>query len=276
MAKNKKAILILLFFIIVISLLAVFLPKNYHSENIFTVIRGESLKEISTNLEKAGLVYWGPVFRAYVLVLGDAKKIKAGTYLFSSSMDLSEIVDKFVAGDIAKEKITFPEGFDAEQIYQKISGITQVNLADLQTQEGYLFPDTYQIPYGATSQDIIKMMTDNFARKTPGLKFTKEDIVMASIIEKEVITKEDKALVSGLLWKRLRAGMPLQVDVAPETYQTKGLPKNPICNPGLESIEAAVSPKASQYWYYLSTPEGKTIFSKTLDEHNIAKAKYLK
>jgi UPF0755 protein len=273
---RRWLIFIILFFIIAILFSAVFLPKNYHSESIFTIRSGESLKEISTNLEKAGLVYWGPIFRAYVLVSGDAKKIKAGTYLFSASMDLPEIVDKFVAGDIATEKITFPEGFDAEQIYQKISGITQVNLADLQAHEGYLFPDTYQIPYGATSQDIVKMMTDNFANKTAGLEFTKEDIVMASIIEKEVITKEDKALVSGLLWKRLRVGMPLQVDSAPETYKVKGLPENPICNPGLESIKAAILPKASQYWYYLSTPEGKTIFSKTLDEHNIAKAKYLK
>jgi len=54
------------------------------------------------------------------------------------------------------------------------------------------------------------------------------------------------------------------------------LPIGPISNPGLESIKAAIEPEKSDYWYYLSDTEGKTIFSKTFEEHNIAKAKYLK
>jgi len=105
-------------------------------------------------------------------------------------------------------------------------------------------------------------------------------------------------LVSGILWKRLENNMPLQVDatisyitgkkttkISKEetqidspynTYKYLGLPLGPICNPGLESIKAALYPEISQYWYYLSTPEGETIFSKTLEEHNVAKAKYLK
>jgi UPF0755 protein len=105
-------------------------------------------------------------------------------------------------------------------------------------------------------------------------------------------------LVSGILWKRLKAGIPLQVDATItyltgkkttkipledlkidslyNTYKYPGLPPGPICNPGLESILAALYPEKSDYWYYLSVPEGKTIFSKTLEEHNIAKEKYLK
>jgi UPF0755 protein len=59
-------------------------------------------------------------------------------------------------------------------------------------------------------------------------------------------------------------------------YQHTGLPERPICNPGLDSIEAALNPQESPYWYYLSKPDGETVFSKTLDEHNIARAKYLK
>ena len=98
---------------------------------------------------------------------------------------------------------------------------------------------------------------------------------MASLIEKEVQTIEDKQLVSGVLWKRLGIGMALQVDAAPITYRERGLPQNPIANPGLDSLKASLYPKENPYWYYLSTPEGKTIFSKTLEEHNIAKARYL-
>jgi len=93
-------------------------------------------------------------------------------------------------------------------------------------------------------------------------------------LEKELITKEEKELAAGVLWKRLNAKMPLQVDCFLETYEKLGLPEKPICNPGLESIIAAVYPKDSLYWYYLSTPEGETIFSKTLKEHNLLKAEY--
>ncbi|MEK7071677.1 MAG: endolytic transglycosylase MltG, partial [Patescibacteria group bacterium] len=75
---------------------------------------------------------------------------------------------------------------------------------------------------------------------------------------------------------RLKVGMPLQVDVAMWTYKNRGLPPAPIANPGLESILAALNPKASPYWYYLSKPDGTTVFSKTLAEHNLARAKYLK
>jgi UPF0755 protein len=120
------------------------------------------------------------------------------------------------------------------------------------------------------------MMKDNFVKKTAALKFTDADIVLASILEKEVRTKEEKQIVAGILLKRMRAGMPLQVDSALITYEKKGLPEKPICNPGLESIEAALHPKASLYWYFLSTPDGKTIFSKTFDEHDAARAKYLR
>jgi UPF0755 protein len=122
-------------------------------------------------------------------------------------------------------------------------------------------------------------------------------LIMASLLEKEVRSYEDKQLVSGILWKRLNHGWPLQVDATLayitgkksseltkedlelsshyNTYKYSWLP-GPICNPGLESILAALNPKESQYWYYLSTPEGKTLFSETLGEHNIKKAKYLK
>jgi len=110
--------------------------------------------------------------------------------------------------------------------------------------------------------------------------------------------QEEKELAAGLLWKRLRVGMPLQVDaVFPyilgkntfevsyedlevdspyNTYFYKGLPKGPISSPGLQAIVAAIYPIESDYLYYLSKPNKETVFSETLREHNIAKAKYLK
>lgn len=173
--------------------------------------------------------------------------------------------------------------------------------------EGYIFPDTYNIVIGENAEDFVKKALQNFGRKlTPELraeikrqgKSIFDIIIMASMIEKEVVTAEDKRLVSGILWKRLEAGLPLQVDATISyitgrqttkiskketeidspynTYKYLGLPKGPIANPGLESITAAIYPESSPYWYYLSTPEGETIFSRTLEEHNAAKMKYLR
>lgn len=173
--------------------------------------------------------------------------------------------------------------------------------------EGYLFPDTYEIKKGETLEEIVKKMLKNFDKKlTPDLreeikkqeKTIFEIVTMASLIEKEVRTPEDKKLVSGILWKRLENNIPLQVDAtityiigkktssisieetqidSPyNTYKYLGLPPGPISNPGLESIIASVYPESSQNWYYLSAPEGETIFNKTLEDHNKAKAEHLK
>jgi len=272
---NKK---ILLIFIISFFILAICLPKNFSSqkETLFVIEKGEGSKDIAFNLEKEGIIWWGHLFRAYVLVRNTSDKMQAGTYRVSSSMSIFTIAEKFASGDIAQETITIPEGFTSEQIHQKIKDVVASDPAILSENEGYLFPDTYVIPYGLKLTRVIEIMRDNFNEKTSNLKITPEAIVMASILEKELKTKEDKEIASGLLWKRMRVGMPLQVDASPWTYQNRGLPELPICNPGLDSIKAALSPKDSPYWYYLSTPDGKTIFSKTLEEHNLAKAKYLK
>jgi UPF0755 protein len=173
--------------------------------------------------------------------------------------------------------------------------------------EGYIFPDTYEIQKDESLEDILTKTLQNLDKKLTlemreeinrQGKTIFEIITMASMIEKEVKGFEDKKIVSGILWKRLENNIPLQVDAmisyitgkksanisieetkidSPyNTYKYKGLPLGPISNPGLESILASIYPESSEYWYYLSAPEGKTIFSKTLGEHNIAKEKYLK
>lgn len=275
MRKYLPYLILVLFVVVLLGLIYIPKDRNSTQERLFSVKSGESSRDIAMNLQKQGLINWSSAFRLYVLFTAKADKLQAGTYLFSPSMDNSEIAQKLAAGKTAKINLIVPEGFTAEQIYQRIAGITEVNLADLESNQGYLFPDTYEISYGVASQEIVKLMRDNFDKKIADLKITPEIIIMASILEKEVKTKADKELVAGILWKRLKIGMALQVDSAPETYQRRGLPGVPICNPGLESIASSIYPKSSDYWYYLSTPEGKTIFSKTFEEHNLNRAKYL-
>ncbi len=315
----------------------VYLPKEPNSAEtvVFSVKKGEGAKEISINLKEQNLIRYKSLFRVYVLIKGFSGGLKAGEYSFSYSMNIPQIVEKLVSGKVIEKKITIIEGwnlkdigryfeneglFSSEDFFYKVTPTEEYIFADFveefdflkdkpagATLEGYLFPDTYEIFSGDGIENIVRETLANFGKKlnqdlkeeiTLQRKTIFEIVTMASLIEKEVKTKEDKEIVSGILWKRLENDIPLQVDATINyitgknttkifteetkidspynTYKYKGLPFGPICNPGLESISAAIYPKDSQYWYYLSAPDGKTIFSKTLKEHNIAKEKYLK
>jgi len=268
-----KKILLILFLMGLVLTWGVYAPKNSKltQEKLFSVEKGQNLVIISKNLQKEGLIINKFFFEFYVFFAGSQMKLQAGQYYISPAESASKIAKKIISGDIAKITLTIPEGWTQKQIEEALDlKLPGENL------EGYLFPDTYHFPIGVSGKEVEKTMRANFDKKTTGLKITKDIVIMASLIEKEVRTKEDKELVSGILWKRLGIGMALQVDSAMWTYQNRGLPPAPISNPGLESILAALNPKTSPYWYYLSTPAGQTIFSRTLEEHNIARAKYLK
>lgn len=173
--------------------------------------------------------------------------------------------------------------------------------------EGYLFPDTYEVFADATARDIVVKLAANFDRKITqdlrdaiarqGKNFY-QVLIMASIIEAEVPHEADRPIVADIFWSRLASGVALQsdatlkyiiggkrpaltaeelkIDSSYNTYKYKGLPPTPIGNPGLAAIKAAIYPAKTDYFYFLSTPDGQTIFSKTLAEHNKAKAKYLR
>jgi len=332
---KKYLIFSLIVLIAAISFWLIFLPLEPSSEKevIFIVAKGEGSKDIALNLAKENLIRCATTFRVYVLVKGVAGDLKAGQYLLSPSMNIPQIAEKLFKGGIIKEKITIIEGWSLKTIgfYFEDRGmwpaeeVWQMAARDFSDQfdflkdkpenlglEGYLFPDTYEIMKNESLENVVKRMLSNFDRKiapyrneVSGSGLTLFEIVtMASLIEKEVRDPEDKKLVSGILWKRLEANIPLQVDATTayilgrenwtfyemrkeialardidspyNTYKYQGLPPGPISNPGLESIIATIYPVESDYWYYLSTPEGETIFSETLEEHNLAKAKYLK
>jgi UPF0755 protein len=141
---------------------------------------------------------------------------------------------------------------------------------------------------------LTQDLRDEIARQK---KTIFEIVTMASILEKEVQTDEDRAMVADIFWRRLKAGMPLQadstinyitgksdsranltdiqIDSPYNTYKYPGLPVGPIGNPGLSAIKAAIYPKANGYWYFLTTDDGKVIYAKSFDEHKANKAKYL-
>jgi len=173
-------------------------------------------------------------------------------------------------------KITIPEGFTAKNIAERLKNFINFNeeefLKITENKEGRLFPDTYFFSGKEESEEILKKMEDNFKIKAGDV--SKDTLIMASIIEKEAHNKEDRRIISGILWKRLKINMPLQVDVSLYTYDNRGFPPTPICNPGLDAIDAALNPADSKYWYYLSDKKGATHFARTFEEHKQNKARY--
>lgn len=301
--------------------------SNISSPRVFLVEKGEGFLEISENLEKEDLIKDKYALILYLILSRKFSSLQAGTYSLDPSMSIYEIAEKISQGDTLKIKFTIPEGFNIVQVEERIKesfgeGYQIIDIKaegykkyyeflekvpDYFNLEGFLFPDTYEFELESNKNDIVNRMLGNFNSKlTPQLreeiekqeKSVFEIVKMASLLEKEVKTLEDKKIVSGILWKRKSHGMLLQVDatisyitgkkttqVSKEetridspynTYKYPGLPLGPICNPGLDSIIASVYPKESDFWFYLSTPEGKTIFSKTYEEHLIAREKYLK
>ena len=185
--------------------------------------------------------------------------------------------------------MTIPEGFDVSDISKTFSlKLTNFNsdkfLTEATAKEGYLFPDTYFFLTTDNEEDVMESMSNNFEKKiapilpqiTSSGKTEKDIITMASIIEKESKGDIDRGFISGILWKRIALGVPLQVDADLNTYKTRGLPKNPICNPGIKAIEAAIYPKNSPYLYYLHDKEGNIHYAKTFAEHLLNKQKYLR
>jgi UPF0755 protein len=333
--KSKKIPLILTYIALAVIFLVLFwhlfIPRGFAfgPDLVYTVKKGMGAQEISKELAAKGIIRQAWFFDGYIMVSGNYSELQAGTYLVSPSMSVFEIVKKMTNGNVIKNTVTVFEGWDIGDIatfldkkdlfkredilaaVQKDYYHTFEFLKDKPKKmdlEGYVFPDTYQLSDDVTADQFVQTALRNFDRKlTPELRqeIAKQKlslynvIIMASMLEKEVPTLEDKKIVAGILYKRLEVGMPLQVDATVNyvtgkhdpsvtkkdtavdspynTYKYYGLPIGPISNPGMDSILAAIYPEKSAYWFYLSDPATrKTIFSKNLDQHNAAIAKYLR
>ncbi len=229
------------------------------------------------------------LFRMAVIIFGAERGVQAGNYYLPQKESSLRLAWRMVRGirDLMPIKITIPEGFTVKEIsalFDERFPLFDHAAFETSAPEGYLFPDTYFVYVDATASSTSGFFQDNFHKKVDPLKEEIKAsehsiyniIVLASILEAETKTPEDRALVSGIMWKRLKIDMPLQVDSAPDTYKTKGLPPTPINNPGLEAIKAAIHPKDSPYLYFISDKEGKIHYAKTLDEQTANINKYLK
>lgn len=257
----------------------------------FVVKPGDGTRDISANLKKEKLISSDLFF--LLTVYSRHWLLQGGVYHIEKNMSLYSIARLIHSGKVEEYLVTIPEGYRVTQIDELLSqkGIIQKGdfSAIASKSEGYLFPDTYRLPIDAKPIDILEQMKANFKKKTNGLKITDQIVVMASIVEREALSDVDRPQIASVYWNRLKIGMKLDADPtiqygkgnwAPitkadyknfqspyNTYLYNGLPPTAICNPGLKSIQAAINPAETNYFYFFHKTNGEAVFSKTFNEH---------
>lgn len=271
---------------------------------------GDALPQVADKLYANNIIKSTELFRVIMGAVNLATDIRAGVYIFDNNITLWSVIEKFASRrpDKAVMSVTIPEGFNNEEIFERIifylPHLNREKFLKLAAdKQGMLFPDTYFLQSSMSEESIIKLMHDEFLDKTAFLKINdtdlnskgitgdnkknlennnenkklKDTLIMASILEGESKdTGEEMKTIAGILYKRMQQGIKLQVDVARETYKINGLPKSPINNPGLASIEAAMHPIDSPYLYYLHSDDGRIHYAKTYRDHLLNIKKYLK
>jgi UPF0755 protein len=288
-------------------------PADFPTSSLYTIEKGTGLSNLALDLFNKKIIKSPFLFKSFSVLLGGTKSIIAGDYVLNNKESAFSLAGRMISGDyqLALTKITIPEGLSVKEISvllsKKFPNIKQDSFKKLAlNMEGYLFPDTYLFLPNTVAEMIIEKMKETFKARVSTLdsdiiKFNKplSDIIkMASIIEEEGRTTETRQIISGILWKRLSLGMPLQVDASfryingkttenltladlkidspYNSYLYKGLPPTPICNPGLDSIRATITPIKTDYLFFLNDKDGKMHYAKTYAQHLQNKELYLK
>ncbi len=314
-SRKPSGIILLLLFCAVCY---VFIPPFYLSgENIDIPIYSKtSAREIARMLKEKGILRFSLPFRVLTKLTRADRKLKAGLYRFSPRMSLWSLVSSLTEGRIELMTLKVPEGFTVEQIAEELEELKVTPQADFlanarnaqtlkalgipgPSMEGFLFPETYRVPLGASAAALQELMVHQFflsvgsgfeakCRKQ-GLTMY-QGVVLASIVEKEARLAEERPVIAGILYNRLHQKMRLQVNATLNyvlankrawltneqinttkgpynTYLRNGLPPTPICNPGLPSLLSVLEPAQVPYLYYVAQGDGSHLMATTFAEH---------
>lgn len=291
---------------------------------VFTVKPGSSLRQVAAELEAAGLLRDARAIGLLARLRGLTQKIQAGEYELSASWTPGQILDRITSGHVKTYTVVLPEGIRAREIAKRLedAGVVDAEVflsvvedknvaAELgiegDTLEGYLYPETYELPRGLSPREVAEIMVAQFEEvwreiepKTREQSLSKREIVtLASIVEKETAVPEERALIASVFRNRLRRGMRLETDPTViygienfdgnlrtrhlrdagnpyNTYRIKGLPPGPIASPGVDALRAVVEPSDSDYLYFVSRNDGTHHFSNSYREHTNAVNRYQK
>ncbi len=288
---------------------------------------GTSGRQIGRDLEAAGMIRSSTAWSLWVRWRqwrDPDGGFQAGNYLLSSTDPMNAIANQIWLGDVEQVGFTIPEGWNRERIAAALDAngffsaedflaATEVIPSDrypwlpddLPHLEGFLYPDTYQLPAGQITPDvIIQIMLDRFEQVAlPVYQDTPNDmdlldwVTLASIVELESVVDDERNRIAGVFTNRLEQGIPLGADPTVEyglgirqtretpltfaqvetpnpynTYLNAGLPPGPIASPGVASLEATLSPEDTDFLYFVARYDGTHVFSRTLAEHEAAQA----
>ena len=297
--------------------------EGSRNETVTVVIpKGSTVKEINKILASGGLVDDDIRFLVLARYLGLAAKLQAGEFALHRGQTPSKLLAELARAKPIQHAVTIREGLtivdiaktfaaggwcDAEE-FIRLTGnpdfLRSLGLASRKNLEGYLYPDTYFLTRkGQTAADLIRMQVrhffsvwDDIQTEIPLDLSPYEALTLASMVEKETGNAEERPLIAGVFFNRLKKGMRLQSDPTViygvekylgkltrkdlrtpspyNTYTLKRLPAGPISNPGKEALYAVFHPTESKFFYFVSKNDGRHKFSKTLREHIRAVNKY--
>ena len=281
-----------------------------------TIPPRSTLRAAAESLSRAGLIKSPTMFRLYAKFRGGDKQIRPGTYQLQKNLGYGAIYDALVAGRGLVRTVMIPEGFSVPQVVRAIAAKLQVPAESVEaavrdtalrrrldvpapTLDGYLFPDTYTFPEGASAREAIALMVKRFEQvwtpqwtaRLDTIGLTRNDIMtLASIVEEEARLPAERPVIAAVYMNRLRQGMLLQADPTVQyalpqhqtrllyrhlrvkspynTYMNKGLPPGPISSPGKPSIVAALYPAQVPYRYFVAFPDGHHEFRVTQAQHD--------
>jgi UPF0755 protein len=302
-------------------------PSASHATAVTVEVKsGETVDQVAADLQSHGLIRSSFWFGWFAKVKGLANDLHAGRFKLDTGMGASAIIQRLGgAPDVTVHKVALAEGLTAAQMAQKVGDAGIGISADAYTKEvtsgqfdepflagrpagatleGFLFPDTYLVPEGATAHQLVKMQLDEFGQKTAALLAAPphglnayQMVVMASLVEREARFDDDRPQVASVLYNRLGKEMLLQVDASVlyglhvfgrsptadelkqdtpyNTYLHAGLPPSPIANPGLAALQAAAHPASTQFLFYVSDACGHNHYSTTIEQHDQQAARYV-
>ena len=297
---------------------SIFTEKEIEVENEDGTVTTETVMSadidyVANALKDAGLIEYKSLFKLFCKVVHADTKIDPGTYELNTKCDYNALVLRMqtASASMVATTVMFPEGYTMQEIFEKLEeeGICTVEdlmdaaanysynysfldwaeTGDAQRLEGYLFPDTYEFYQGMQASSAINKFLLNFHGKLTADMYTQADnlgislhqaVIVASMIEAEAGSDDERATIASVIYNRLNEGMPLQIDATVmyalgehkeqltaedlqvdspyNTYTNTGLPAGPICNPGLASINAALNPASTNYLYYALDKETGT------------------
>lgn len=305
---------------------ALYVPYgNYPQEGVFVEVRhGMPRRAIARLLEEKGVIRNRWAFEAFARWVS-GHTLQAGEYFFNRPMTAPEVFQVIADGRVYTVGVTVPEGysmFDIAELMERQKFTTREEflkaaydpapIRDLapgaRSLEGFLFPAKYEFPRHVTAQRIAETMVKRFRQvwsafqEPPGNVqgvSTLEAVTMASLVEKETGVADERPIIAGVFYNRLRRGVALQCDPTVvyamqlagrndgvinrsdlrldspyNTYRHRGLPPGPIANPGAASLRAALHPPYVEYLYFVANMEGGHFFSKSLAEHSANVARY--